>query len=184
MENISISTKQGNRIKQKASWFCGATKKQDDIDNIVKNIVEFPFYAYIFHDSDDECADKHIHFLINIRGSRSIKSIAESLNCDYGVVQKCQLPRSYARYLIHLDDKLKVQYNKDCVITNNLDRYCYFLTDNVVDSSNLYYDYCLLREGRISASEFIENYRSEFANLNFYQKIRIFSELDSVSKIV
>lgn len=184
MNNTNISTKQGNRIKQKASWFCGTTKLPSDMENIECNIKEFPFFAYIFHDADSECADKHIHFLINIRGSRSIKSIAESLMCDYGDVQKCDRPKSYARYLIHADNPEKVQYQTSQVITNNPDRYSFFICDVATDSSDLYSDYVALRDGRILTSDFIAKYKGEFANLNFYQKIRVFSELDSISRKV
>ena len=183
MENTNISSKQGNRIKQKASWFCGTTKNPVDMESIERNIKEFPFFAFIYHTPDVECVDKHIHFLLNIKGSRSIKSIAEALNCDYGDVQKCDRPRSYARYLIHLDDKEKGQYKVSDIVSNNPDRLAYYFSDIAPDSLNLYSDFKLLRCGRISADEFVEKYKGEFANLNFYQKIRIFSEIDSNSNI-
>ena len=79
--NEDISSKQANRIRQKGSWFCGTTHSPVDICNIKKNIGEFNFYAYIFHDRDEN-KGLHIHFVGQVNGSRSIKSVADMLECD------------------------------------------------------------------------------------------------------
>lgn len=180
MENTNISTKQGNRIKQKASWFCGTTKKLSDIENITKHISEFNYYAYIFHDSDEELAERHIHFIINIVGSRSIKSIAETLGCDYGDVEKLVHVKSYHRYLLHLDSEDKVKYKESDVITNMPDRFSYNLSDRPAQCQNLWADYRKLKSGRISVDEFLDTYKGELSQLNFYQKIRLFGELTRI----
>lgn len=177
----TISKKQGNRIKQKGIWFNGATHSLNDIENIQNFIGEFPFYAFIHHDKDDDNTNLHLHFLLNTRGRVSIKNVAEKLGCDYGVVQITDRPRSYARYMLHLGTDKK-QYSVTDVNSNDLDRFKSFITDVTISTSQLFDDFYSLKAGRISREEFVIKYNGELSRLNFYQKIRVFSELDKITK--
>lgn len=180
MDDINISEKQGNRIKRKGSWFCGTTHSLRNIDAIKKNINEFPFYAYIIHDKD-EGKSLHIHFVLNCSGSRSIKSIGDVLDCDYQDIQIAKRPRSCIRYLVHIDNPDKFRYEKDNIVSNNIDRVNYYF-DNINHSIKfLYSDLKKVKTGEISPDDFCDKYSSEFATLPFYQKIKTLEVIDKMS---
>ena len=180
-ENLSPQAKK--RLNQKGFYFNGATSKIEDMDNIKFFITGMPFYAYIIHTPDNDNSNNHIHFLLNIRGTNTIKNIAESLHCDYGDVQVCRNHAVYARYMLHLgfDDKSD-KYSISDVVSNDIDRFSSFISDIHYPISTIYSDFQYLRSGRISRADFIEKYKGEFSTLNFYQKIRIFKDIDSVAK--
>ena len=166
-----ISTSQANRIRQKGSWFCGTTHSPTDIENIKKNIEEFSFYAYIMHDKD-EGKGLHIHFVGQVNGSRSIKSVCEMLECDYQDVQIAKRSRGAIRYLIHADDKDKYQYDLCDIKTNNKDRLEYYFSSISSSINDIYADFRRLKQGSMSSEDFVQKYSSEFASLPFYQKIK------------
>lgn len=178
MEDISVSQK--NRIRQKGSWFCGTTHKLQDIENIKLNIKEFSFYAYIIHDSDIG-KGLHIHFVGQVNGSRSIKSIAEMLAIDYQDVDIAKRPRGAIRYLIHIDDKDKYQYKFSDVITNNKDRLEYYFINISNSINDIYFDFKALKVGSLSVDDFVRKYSSEFSALPFYQKIKTLEVIDKIS---
>lgn len=176
----NISTSQLNRIKQKSTWFVGTTHKLQNIENIKRNISEFNFYAYILHDKD-EGKSLHIHFVGQVNGTRSIKSIAEMLECDYQDIQACKRPRGSIRYLTHLDDKDKYQYDYNDIVCSNSDRLDFYLKDMTNSINDVYADYVRLHLGQMTAKEFIEKYNAEFASLPFYQKIKTLEVIHKIS---
>lgn len=182
MDDSSITKKQGNRIKKTSCWFNGTSAKVEDIENIKKFIIEFPFWAYVMHTPDDECEKLHIHFLIFSRGQVSIKSVAETLHCDYGDVQDTRENKTYARYMLHQGWAEKKQYKISDVSSSDLDRFSSFLSDISVSASDLYSDFCSLRLGRLSRADFVDKYKGEISGMNFYQKIRTFGEIDRAAK--
>lgn len=164
-----------NHIKQKGSWFCGVTRDKNDMFNLIKNIDEANFYAYIVHDNDG--TDDHIHYILNVAGSRSIKSIGQMLDVNPQYIQVCKRVKGYARYLLHLDDPEKHQYRAEQVFCNDLDRYYGLINNTSTNVSDLFDDYEKVVNGYLSSYEFIAKYRQEFAKLNFYQKIKVFDSL-------
>lgn len=182
MEDTTISKKQGNRIKQKGSWFCGTTHSPLNIERIKKNIKEFPFFAYILHDKD-EGKTLHIHFVCNCIGSRSIKSIAEVLDCDYQDVQIARRPRSCIRYLCHSDDPDKYQYKKEDINCNNPDRLNYYFNGLNHSINSILSDLNKLQNGTLTPESFVSLYSSEFANLPFYQKIKTLEVIKKMSRV-
>lgn len=180
MDGIEISSKQLNRIRQKGSWFCGTTHAISNIERIKNNITEFPFYAFILHDKD-EGKTLHIHFVLNTRGSRSIKSIAEVLECDYQDVQVASRPRSCIRYLIHADNREKFQYKREDIVSNNMDRVDFYFNNISYSITDIYHDMQDVKRGVISSDDFIKKYNTEFASLPFYQKIKTLEVIDKMS---
>lgn len=174
-----LSEKQLKRIQEKSSWFIGSTHSLVDIENIKKNLIEFPFWAYIIHDKD-EGKTLHIHFIFNIFGSRTIKSVCETLNCDYQDVQKCRNPVGSMRYLIHLDDKDKAQYDINDIYTNDKDRVDWTIKSIHSPITTLFDDYRAVKVRQISVKDFLEKYKGEFSRLGFYQKIKILEVLDKL----
>lgn len=176
----NISTSQANRIKRKSTWFRGTTHSPKDIENIKKNIKEFAFFAYIMHDMDKD-SSLHIHFVGQVAGSRTIKSICEMLECDYQDVQDTKTPKHDIRYLIHADDKNKYQYDFHDIKTSNPDRLQYFFQSFTYSINDLYEDFYSVKTGSITRKAFLEKYASEFSNLPFYQKIKTLEVLDKMS---
>ena len=179
----SLSHAQKQRLNEKGYYFNGATHNLNDIDSIKQYIIEFPFYAYILHKPDNDSDAIHIHFLLNVRGTRKVKDVAEILHCDYGDVQKCRSQNNYARYMLHLDREDKTDhYTIKDVVSSDIDRFESFLSSLRPSVNNLYEDFCSLRNGRISRVDFVNKYKGEISSLNFYQKVRVFKDIDSVAK--
>lgn len=168
-------------LNEKGSWFCGVTRDENDMFNLIKNINEANFYAYIIHDNDN--TSDHIHYILNVAGSRAIKSIGKMLDVNPQYIQVCNQVKGYARYLLHKDDPDKFQYKIENVFTSDLDRYLGYVNDKTNNVCELFDDYQKVVYGRLSSLEFIEKYRSEFSKMNFYQKIKVFDSLrDSFKK--
>lgn len=73
------------------------------------------------HDKDinanGECKKSHIHILVMYEGNKSyeqIKEITDKLNAP--IPQKCASVRGLVRYMLHLDNPEKVQYDKSLII--------------------------------------------------------------------
>lgn len=80
-------------------------------------------YAYILHNKDinketGEIKKEHIHVVIKLENARTIKSIAEELYIEENRVEKVRNYRKMIRYLLHLDNKEKYQYNKEEIQSN------------------------------------------------------------------
>lgn len=177
--DTNISDKQAKRINEKSSWFIGSTHSPVDITNIQKHLIEFPFWAYIMHDNDDG-KSLHIHFIANIFGSRSIKSICDTLECDYQDVQVCRNPVGSTRYLIHLDDKDKFQYDVKDIVSNDRDRVEWMLTSMHSPITSLFDDFRSVKLGQLSSRDFLERYKGEFSRMSFYQKIKVLEVIDKM----
>ena len=166
-----VSKSQANRIRKKSTWFYGTTHLIDDIEHIKENISEFPFFAYIIHDKDLDTS-LHIHFVFQVNGSRSIKSVCDTLECAYQDVRDTNRPKHEIKYLIHNDSPEKHQYSIDELITNNIDRVQYLLSDITHPVSDIFKDFQKLRSHLISPDEFLDLYSNEIGQLPFYQKIK------------
>lgn len=89
---------------------------RDVLDNLHIQWIESPL-----HDADlnaDETQKKpHIHVLLLFDGNKSfeqIKEITDLLNCP--VPQKCANAKGLVRYMIHMDNPEKHQYDRDQIV--------------------------------------------------------------------
>ena len=148
----------------------------DSIIDIARKHYEF--FAYIFHDSD-EGVDKHIHILCIDNGGTSLKShcarFADVVPSNF--VEKVRSPRAMARYLIHMDQPEKFQYDRSLIVTNQPDRLAHFLSNHSYDIVQEFNDFLKLYNGEVQISEFLDKYRSEFSTMPFYQKQSLFLKL-------
>ena len=168
-----LSEKASKRLNERGVWFRGTTKCPADIDNIKLNISEFHYYAFIFHKPDDDDDRLHIHYVLQCNGTRSLKSVADTLGVDGQYLQKSTRPRGAIRYLIHLDNPEKEQYKFDDIFTNDKDFTRSFMTDNnQCSSSDLFEDLVLVRNHRMSCSDFISKYQWHLDRLPLYQRIK------------
>ena len=148
----------------------------DSLLDIAKK--HYDFYAYIYHDKDSG-VEKHLHLLCIDSGGTTLKSHAQRFAdvVPSNFIEKVRSPRAMARYLIHLDQPEKFQYNPSEVITNQPDRLSKFLCSRTYDIVSEYNDFLELYRGNITVSDFLDKYRSEFATMPFYQKQSLFLKI-------
>ena len=153
----------------------------EELLRIVK--ANYQYYYYIYHDKDiDEngtLKPKHLHIVAMDRGGTSFKAHCSRFESviPSNFILKVKSPRAMVRYLTHKDNKEKFQYNDSEVITNSKEKYAQYIRDSI-DNMTLYENYVLLKTGKISVQEFLEQYRAELADLNFYQKCQLFKTLN------
>lgn len=167
-----------NYLKTKSSWFCGVTRSLNDMDHILRNINEFFYYAYIIHDKDD--TGTHIHWIGNVAGSRSIKSISNMLDIDPHFIQPVSRVKGFQRYMLHLDSSDKHLYDISEVCSNDIDRYRDFVLQRNISVSDQFKDYLRVSRGDLTVFDYIDLYSAEFAKMNFYQKVKVFYDLQKL----
>lgn len=164
----------------------GTTFKSELWPSIIEGITSCKYYAYIFHDSDidektGELKGKHIHFCAE--GRHNVNTWAKLLGVEPNVIEIPRVFRSVNRYLIHIDDPDKAQYDKSLVITNKPLKFESFLSDNQeVKPIDLYYDLLKVKKGVLLPSDFIEKYQFYIFSLPFSQQFKIFTELTSYER--
>lgn len=92
----------------------------------------------ITHDKDTDIdgllVDPHTHLVIDYKTPRRITTIANLLEVDTNFIEIVKNKRGIIRYLTHLDDKQKYQYDPNSVITNSAVPYTdYVLSGTLTD---------------------------------------------------
>ncbi len=91
-------------------------------------------YAYIIHnkDTDDDGVVKkeHIHTIIMFENAKEMKTVAKELNIEQNRIEKIKSLKYMIRYLIHLDQPEKAQYDIKEIKTNLKDIAKYFKTQS------------------------------------------------------
>lgn len=171
----------------KSNRFCFVSHIPEQREELKQSVRGFPFWAYIDHlaekkpDSDEE-THEHTHFMIRIKGTNSIKSIARTLGIPSNFVQICWVDRSYGRYFLHLDNPDKTQYKMSDIHTNKPSRFVIWQTDNQDDDvRRLYNDICKLKKGELSKKDFIDLHYVEIQSMGFYQKFNFLTSLDNTN---
>ena len=164
--------------KQKSTYFCTVTHDLNLAEDMKKIILDFPYWAWIQHDPDNEDGTDHVHFIVRNNGTRSVKQMADKLGIPSNFVQPCRKVVAYRRYLMHLDDPDKKQYSIDDVHTNDLaSLQSAILGDDRKDVNSLFYDWERLSRSEITPAEFIQENFCDLQKLNFYQKIKTFEAI-------
>lgn len=105
-----------------------------DCETLLADICSwFDEVSYILHDRDvwlDDCVingvqhkagdpkKPHYHVLVKSRNAKFGSSVCDKLGIPYRDVQYCDNYNGCMRYLLHLDNVEKFQYNMDDVFTN------------------------------------------------------------------
>lgn len=153
----------------------------DELISIAKS--SYSYYAYIYHDcdvdSDSSPIAKHLHLICFDKGGTTLKRHIERFSSVVpgNFIEKVRSPRAMVRYLIHLDQPTKFQYDRSLIVTNSPDKVANFLSDFSDDVLSEYSDFIALYTGRISISDYLEKYRGEFATMPFYQKQAFFHKI-------
>lgn len=179
-----MASKIDKHLNQYGSWFTAVSHELETRNKIKETCKEFPFWAWIDHSpdqgDDDEEVHFHTHVLVRTIGTRTIKQVADKLDIPPNFVQVVLRPRSMKRYLLHLDNSEKKQYNLDDIHTSNISQFQTASQDNQdPDVRRLYSDLKKLRLGQISCDDFVDLHYLEIQKLNFYQKIRVFDVIQA-----
>lgn len=71
----------------------------------------FKNYAYIKHLPEQDEKKEHIHFILSLDNPRSINSLAKRVGVAPNYIQSIKSLRASCRYLIHIDNDEKKQYD-------------------------------------------------------------------------
>lgn len=86
-----------------------------NINNILKNIKGYRYYAYILHNKDLtkdlELKKSHYHIIIKTDNACTLDALSKKIGVPVNYIQFIRNERSYIRYLIHVDDEDKTQYS-------------------------------------------------------------------------
>ena len=115
----------------KPSW--SKEKMQKFVDSMKGTSLVY----MINHDRDKnletgEIIENHTHMLIEYQTPRKISTVANLFEVESNFIEICKSKKASLRYLTHLDDREKYQYNSDEVIHNNTVSY-----DDLIKGQNL-----------------------------------------------
>lgn len=83
----------------------------------IKTIKSAYKFAYILHDKDTdengEIKKPHWHIIVEYKNARGLTSIAKALNVEMNLVKIVKSKRAMLRYLLHVDNDEKYQYEFD-----------------------------------------------------------------------
>ena len=78
----------------------------------------FKRYAYIKHIPESDEKKEHVHLVLALDNPRSVSSLSKRLDVPVNLIKSCKSLRASCRYLTHIDNDDKYQYNLDQVIVS------------------------------------------------------------------
>lgn len=165
-------------LADRGSYFSIVTNDEKCRTFIKEAVLDYPFYAYIDHEPDDEDGSEHTHFLIRANGTRTVSQVADKLQIPGNYVQVVKKVVAFKRYLIHFDQPNKKQYKLTDLITNDKRSFEKAIQERKeLDIMDFYTSFKKMKMGFIAVEDFIDTYRSELSSLSFSQQIKIFEIL-------
>ena len=157
------------------SKICGAIHDESQWAQIIEALSDCKYYAYIFHDHDDG-KQKHLHFCAQDR--HNIRVWSKLLGIPENMIEIARSFRSCNRYLIHLDDKDKFQYDRGDVVTNKPLLFSSYLEDNQeLKPDDLFHDLQKLKRKIITQEDFVEKYKFFIHKQSFLSQYKILTDL-------
>lgn len=133
-----------------------------NFNEVLKLIKSHKYYAYIKHLPEAEEKKEHYHVILSFDNATKQETLSKKLGVPIYHIQPIKNLRSVCRYLIHLDDEDKTQYEiGSVVVSKNFERKFYKSFDdqeNEEDIMNNIY-------------KFIDNLKQ--ANNNYYENTRL-----------
>lgn len=104
-------------------------------------------YAYIVHDKDNE-EQPHVHIILNYDNARSFENIQKIFVGAH--IEPCKFYNQSMRYLVHLDDDTKYQYDFDEIITNyNVDEILLIINSDEFEKLDSETILIAIRDGKV-----------------------------------
>lgn len=99
----------------------------DNFQDILQDLKgSFKNYAYIIHQPEQEEKKEHCHFILSLDNARTVESLSKRIEVPINLIQRIKNLRSSCRYLIHLDDENKMQYNLEDVVVSKSFKSTYY----------------------------------------------------------
>lgn len=93
-----------------------------NFEEVIRNIKTYKNYAYIKHDKDlkedNTYKKEHYHCIVKLDNACTISALSKKIDVPDNYIQNVRNERTMVRYLIHLDDPLKAQYNKNDIVAS------------------------------------------------------------------
>lgn len=93
-----------------------------NFEEVIRNIKTYKNYAYIKHDKDlkedNTYKKEHYHCILKLDNACTISALSKKIDVPDNYIQNVRNERTMVRYLIHLDDPLKAQYNKNDIVAS------------------------------------------------------------------
>lgn len=151
-----------------------------DFKEVLRNLKSFREWAYILHDKDLKTDDTdtkkaHIHFLLHLDNAMTISALSKKTGIPENYIQNVRNERSMCRYLLHIDDEDKFQYDiNDVKVSGQYERYfkkCFddLETDDIIIGNIFSYINDLLSK-HYTYSELLFNV-VKYVNTNCYDRI-------------
>lgn len=133
----------------------------------------FKNYAYIKHIPESDEKKEHMHFILSLDNPRSEISLAKRLGIDSRFVKRMKSLRGGCRYLIHIDNEDKYQYNLEQVIVSKSFKSVYYkaFDDLMCDEEVLDNIYNFIESYKNSSAIDLEIALTKFVCENGFEKI-------------
>lgn len=104
--------------------------KKEDIDQLMKEWSASANFTYWFieHTADEEVSMTHWHIVIKFKSPMPFGNIKSHI--PYGDIESAKSVKNSVQYLVHLNDKSKVQYKWSDIVTNCQDMTPYKVQSN------------------------------------------------------
>lgn len=160
----------------------------EQMEKIANFAKEFETYYYIYHnkdkDADGSIKKRHIHCIVYDKAGTSLGgwiSRFSSIGIPANLIEIKNFPSAAIKYLTHETAQAisdgKHKYSRDDVITNKREKYLRYFQDSFTTIPERLNDFQLLKTRKLSVENFVEKYRVEIDELNFYQQMRLFGDL-------
>lgn len=134
-------------------------------------------WAYIIHDKDvnldtGELIKPHLHFVIFYPTPRKSTTLSNYFNIPEHMLCQIYNKKGILEYLTHQNETSKVHYNTDEIVAN------YDWQGDLKDEIDVlseFHDFKRLREGEITAEQFVISYNIPCKKLSFYNRLRVYS---------
>lgn len=106
----------------------------------------FKNYAYIFHRPEKDEKKEHYHFILSLDNPRTISGISKRVGVQDNYIQPIKSLRASCRYLVHIDDDSKIQYDlTDVVVSHSFQRKFFGAFDDLKSEQDQIDDiYCFI----------------------------------------
>lgn len=177
------STRFKKHCAEKGSWFALVSNIPEQRENMKVIAVDCQKWSFIDHEPDNDEGKQHTHFLVRFNGSRTVQQVADRFEISPQYVQKVNKLTAFMRYMMHLDNPDKHQYNVDDISTNFEKEFSLASQGNAktLDVNSLFSLFQKVRNGQLSPSDFIQYNYIEFSKMSFSQKIKTFETLCKVA---
>lgn len=111
----------------------------DNYNSILQDLKgSFKRYAYILHRPEKDENKEHTHFLLFLDNPRTIESLSKRLGVPLYLIKHLKSIRGACRYITHIDNEDKIQYNLSEVnVSKSMSRDYYKAFDDLMSDSEI-----------------------------------------------